>query len=210
MQQLTALDELNEYIAKSCDDDIIGNICKPLKRCESLERVSIYLCDKQSDPAPSRGFLERLKQREVSRRRQHRNLRWNFNHDYVGNMIDLFDVSYGEDDDYPPPPPPYLLEQVSVFTSRETGNVCTRSYSDHSLLNESHSIFKASIDSACIASSGSLLVQSDAEQNAAIFESANGDLTLASSRGRRQRSRKILNLKLNANVGGEIRLEEVS
>ena len=197
MQQLTALDELNEYIAKSCDDDIIGNICKPLKRCESLERVSIYLCDKQSDPAPSRGFLERLKQREVSRRRQHRNLRWDFNHDYVTDLIDLFDVSYEEDDNRPPPPPPYLPDQTIVTAAPETGNFCRRSYSDRSLVNEGHAILEASIDPDFIVSSASLLAQSDS----AFSDGTDGNLLLAISRGRRLRSRNILTLKLNASVG---------
>ena len=197
MQELTALYELDEYIAKNCDNDIIGNICKPLKRCDSYERVCLHFSVKEFNSATMSEFLGRLKQREVSRRRQHRNLRWDFNHDYVTDLIDLFDVSYEEDDNRPPPPPPYLPDQTIVTAAPETGNFCRRSYSDRSLVNEGHAILEASIDPDFIVSSASLLAQSDS----AFSDGTDGNLLLAISRGRRLRSRNILTLKLNASVG---------
>lgn len=208
MPKLSALEELSDYIAQVGDDEMIGHIMEPTRHRNTSRRFASSQSDSDSNLPHLNEFLGRLKQIEVSRRRQYRQLRRNFNNDYDSNLIDLCDASNGGNNDSPPPPPPpYLFEQTIVSTSHMIEDDLTRSFTHHSPVNEGDTVPLASIDSSLFrgsdyfsASTKSPLVQSESALTAAFLDGRNRDLILAIGRRRRVRNEKEMILMLGLNI----------
>ena len=107
MPQRSAVDELNEYIER----DELESSCESIKQSAKRHELfgQIFHHSPKSDDMGD--FLGRLRKTELFRRRQHRKLRSTLNHDYDGNLIDIFD------EEAPPPPPPSLPPPSAKFDS---------------------------------------------------------------------------------------------
>ena len=114
MPQRSAVDELNEYIERDELESSCERINQSAKRHELFGQVFHH-----SPKSDNMGdFIGRLKKTELFRRRQHRKLRSTLNHDYDGNLIDIFDeAGQGEEAPPPPPPPPPFPSSSAKFDS---------------------------------------------------------------------------------------------